>query len=184
MRLTNVLICGVSAKAENERSPPDGHRNVSDSIRRRDVGGWAVVYRKKVSQASGRPSRTNGVGPRDKPFANLPSVKSKLSLLVRMHPLFLGVVHNLVQVPIQFAGSLQSLSHDPAAERDYRNRHSVTSAQFFEVLRAPSLNRTGRNKLPVGENTRALRDRPHRFIEIIGHLIIQLHIEPVGKIYF
>jgi hypothetical protein len=86
MRLTNVLVCGVSAKAENERSPPVGHRNVSDSIRRRDVGGWAVVYRKKVSQASGRPSRTNGVGPGDKPFANLPSVKSKISLLVRMHP--------------------------------------------------------------------------------------------------
>jgi hypothetical protein len=79
MRLTNVLISGVWAKAENERSPPVGHRNVSDSVRRRDVGGWAVVYRKKVSQASGRPSRTNGVGPGDKPFANLPSVKSKLS---------------------------------------------------------------------------------------------------------
>jgi hypothetical protein len=35
-----------SAKAENERSSAVGQRNVGDSIRRRDVGGWAVVYRK------------------------------------------------------------------------------------------------------------------------------------------
>jgi hypothetical protein len=30
--------------------PPVGRRNVGDSIRRRDVGGWAVVYR-KISEA-------------------------------------------------------------------------------------------------------------------------------------
>jgi hypothetical protein len=35
-----------SAKAENERSSAVGRRNVGDSIRRRDVSGWAVVYRK------------------------------------------------------------------------------------------------------------------------------------------
>jgi hypothetical protein len=33
-------------KAENERRPAVGQRNVGDSIRRRDVGGGAVVYRK------------------------------------------------------------------------------------------------------------------------------------------
>jgi hypothetical protein len=49
-------------KVENERSPAVGQRNVGDSIRRRDVGGWAVVYRKSVSEAYGRPSRANRVG--------------------------------------------------------------------------------------------------------------------------
>ena len=33
-------------KQENERSFAVGQRNVGDSVRRRDVGGWAVVYRK------------------------------------------------------------------------------------------------------------------------------------------
>jgi hypothetical protein len=37
----------MKVKVENdERSPAIGRRNVGDSIRRRDVGGWAVVYRK------------------------------------------------------------------------------------------------------------------------------------------
>ena len=62
--LIDVLIGGILVTgAQNERNPPVGHCNVGDSIRGRDAGGWAVVYRKKVSQASGRPSRTNGIGP-------------------------------------------------------------------------------------------------------------------------
>jgi hypothetical protein len=36
----------MKVKVENdERSSAIGRRNVGDSIRRRDVGGWAVVYR-------------------------------------------------------------------------------------------------------------------------------------------
>jgi hypothetical protein len=41
-----LLFVRAEAPAENERSPPVGHCNVGDSIRRRDVGGRAVVYRK------------------------------------------------------------------------------------------------------------------------------------------
>jgi hypothetical protein len=38
------LTSGVSVKALNERRSGIGQRNVGDRIRRRDVGGWAVVY--------------------------------------------------------------------------------------------------------------------------------------------
>jgi hypothetical protein len=52
---------GVSAR-HNERSSAVGQRNVRDNIRRCDLGGWAVVYRKQVREAYGHPSRTNRVG--------------------------------------------------------------------------------------------------------------------------
>jgi hypothetical protein len=38
------LISGVSVRALNERRTGIGQRYVGDSIRRRDVSGWAVVY--------------------------------------------------------------------------------------------------------------------------------------------
>jgi hypothetical protein len=38
------LISGVSVKALNERRSGIGQRYLGDSIRRRDVSGWAVVY--------------------------------------------------------------------------------------------------------------------------------------------
>jgi hypothetical protein len=44
--LSKPGVSGVSAKAENERSPSVRQRHVGDSIRRRDAGGWTALYRK------------------------------------------------------------------------------------------------------------------------------------------
>jgi hypothetical protein len=43
----------------NERSPPVGQRAIDDSFRRRDVSGWASVYRKQVDENSDYPNRSS-----------------------------------------------------------------------------------------------------------------------------
>jgi hypothetical protein len=63
-----LLFVHAEAPAENERSPPVGHRNVSDSIRRRDVGGGE----KRSARLPAAPAALTARLPGDKPFANLP----------------------------------------------------------------------------------------------------------------
>jgi hypothetical protein len=60
----------------NERSPPVGQRAIDDSFRRRDVSGWASVYRKQVDENSDYPNRSS-VHAMDKP-----SVKQRCGPMV------------------------------------------------------------------------------------------------------
>jgi hypothetical protein len=45
-RIGSLMWSLSAVKADNERSSAGGQCNVGDSIRRRDVGGWAAIYRK------------------------------------------------------------------------------------------------------------------------------------------
>jgi hypothetical protein len=71
-------------KAELATCNQFGQRLTDDGIRRGNVGGGALVYRKKVDENSGYPHRSS-IRALDKPSLKTPGEQSGLSILVWMH---------------------------------------------------------------------------------------------------
>ncbi len=65
----------------NVQSPSVGQRLTDDGIRRGNVGGGALAYRKKVDENSGYPHRSS-IRALDKPSLKTPGEQSGLSILV------------------------------------------------------------------------------------------------------
>ena len=72
---------GLKVGESNVRSPSVGQRLTDDGIRRRNVGGGALVYRKKVDENSGYPHRSS-IRALDKPSLKTPGEQSGLSIPV------------------------------------------------------------------------------------------------------
>jgi len=68
-------------KAELATCNQFGQRLTDDGIRRGNVGGGALVYRKKVDENSGYPHRSS-IRALDKPSLKTPGEQSGLSILV------------------------------------------------------------------------------------------------------